>query len=93
MNDQVAGSLRAFVPALVAYLVGKGYIPASAAADVGALIVAGGAVGWSIVKNRRSQKVADVAAMGGTTVSPDGRTITMVDRSLATAAKDAATPA
>ncbi len=93
MNDQIAGSLRAFVPALVAYLVGKGYIPAGAAADVGALILAGGAAGWSIYSNMRSSKVAAVAAMPGTVVSPDGKTITIVEAPLAVAAKEAATSA
>jgi hypothetical protein len=92
MNDQLAGSLRALVPALVAYLVGRGFIPAGVAAEAGALILAAGAVGWSIFDKRRAAKVASVAAMPGTVVSADGKTITIVDRDLAVAAKDAATP-
>lgn len=93
MNDQVAGTLRALVPALVAYLVGRGYIPAGVASEAGALILAAGAAGWSIYTHLRSSKVAAVAAMPGTLVSPDGKTITIIDKNLAVAAKDAATPA
>lgn len=93
MNDQLAGALRAFVPALVAYAVGKGWIAASMAADVTALGLTGGAVVWAVIKNRQAAKVAQVAAMPGTTVSSDGRTITVVDSNLAAAAKEAATNA
>ena len=92
MNDQIAGTLRALVPALVAYLVGKGWIPAGSAADIGALILAAGAAGWSVFKNRREAKVADVAAMAGTDVTSAGKTIVLVDPSLQQAAKEAATP-
>lgn len=45
------------------------------------------------VKGTRTSKVADVAAMPGTTVSPDGKTIHLVEPVLVTAAKEAATPA
>ncbi len=93
MDDNIKGALRALVPAVVAYLVGRGYIPANVATEAGALILAAGAVGWSIFDKRRSAKVAAVAAMQGPTVSPDGRTITMVEAPLMTAAKEAATSA
>lgn len=93
MDDMLKGSLRALVPAVVAYLVGRGYIPANVATEAGTLILAAGAVGWSVFDKRRSAKVASVAAMTGTIVSPDGKTITIVERELATAAKDAATGA
>lgn len=93
MDDQIKGALRAFVPALVAYLVGRGYIPAGVASEAGALILAAGAVGWSIFDKRRAAKIASVAAMSGTVVSPDGKTITIVDRDLAVVAKGAATSA
>lgn len=93
MDDNLKGTLRALVPALVAYAVGKGWIPASDAADVGAIILALGAVGWSVYDKRRAARVASVAAMPGTVVSPDGKTITIVERDLAFAAKQAATPA
>ena len=90
MDEKLAGSLRTFVPALVAYLVGKGIIPAGMAADVGALILAAGAVGWSVYEKRSTAKVAAVAAMPGTIVSQDGKTITIVEAPLAVAAKEAA---
>ena len=96
MNDEVKGPLRAIVPALVTYLVAKGYIPEALSGPVTDLLlvvlVAGAAV-WSWVKNRRGAKVAAVAAMAGTTVSPDGRTITIVNSDLASAARVAATNA
>lgn len=91
--DQLMGVLRALVPAAVAYAVGAGWIPAGAAADVTALILAFGAAGWSIYTNSRASKVAAVAAMPGTVVSPEGTKITLVERDLAQAAKEAATPA
>ncbi len=93
MDDQLKGALRALVPAVVAYLVGRGYIPASVAAEAGALVLAVGAVGWSIFDKRRSAKVAAVAAMPGTVVSPDGKTITIMERDLVNAARVAATNA
>ncbi len=93
MDDYLKGALRALVPSVVAYAVGRGWIPASAAADAGALILAAGAVGWSIFDKRKSAKVAAVAAMPGTVVSPDGKTITIMERDLAVAAKEAATNA
>ncbi len=92
-TDQITGIVRAVVPALVAYLVGKGWIPAGSAADIGALILAALAAGWSVASNTKSAKTASVAAMPGTVVSPDGKTITLIDRDLVVAAKDAATPA
>ena len=91
MDDQIKGTLRALVPAVVAYLVGRGYIPANLATEAGALILAAGAVGWSVFDKRRSAKVAAVAAMPGTIVSQDGKTITIVEAPLAVAAKEAAT--
>lgn len=91
--DNITGPLRAVVPAFVAYMVGRGWIPAGSAADIGAAVIALGAAGWSVYSNRRTAKVADVAAMPGTTVSPDGKTIHVVEPELVTAAKEAATPA
>lgn len=93
MNDKLKGTLRSLVPALVAYLVGREIIPAGLEAEATAVIVAAGAVIWSIIDKRRSAKVAEVAAMSGTIVSPDGKTITMMEGGLRTAAKEAATSA
>lgn len=89
--DEIKGTLRALVPAVVAYAVGRGWIPASSAADATAVILALGAVGWSVYDKRKAAKVASVAAMPGTVVSDDGRTIRVVDSSLAAAARQAAT--
>lgn len=52
MNSNIVmGILRAIVPGLVGYLVGKGLIPAGQAADVGAAIITLGAAGWSVASN------------------------------------------
>ena len=91
-KDLLTGPLRALVPAFVAYAVGKGWIPAGSAAEIGAAIMALAAAGWSIRTNLRSQKVADVAAMPGTDASPNGKVITIVEPALQQAAKEAATP-
>jgi hypothetical protein len=45
------GIVRALVPALVAYLVGKGIVPSGEAADFGAALIAMGAAGWSVFTN------------------------------------------
>lgn len=50
----VAGVVRAIVPALVAYLVGKGWLTQSSAADVSAAIIALFAAGWSVKSNVKS---------------------------------------
>ena len=47
----VNGVLRAVVPALVAYLVGRGYLSQSSAADVAAAIIAIASAGWSVKTN------------------------------------------
>lgn len=50
-QNQAMGILRAVVPGIVAYAVGKGWIPAGSAANVGAAVVAIGAAIWSYVSN------------------------------------------
>jgi len=62
-SDQVLGALRALVPTIVAYAVGKGWIPAASAADVGAAIIALGAAGWSVYAHTNTNKIAAVAAL------------------------------
>lgn len=49
--NQFMGILRAIVPAGVAYLVGKGYIPDTSAADLGTAIIAVAAAIWSVISN------------------------------------------
>jgi hypothetical protein len=46
-TDQFTGILRAIVPAVVAYVAGKGWIPADTATDIGAGVVAIFAAIWS----------------------------------------------
>lgn len=45
------GILRAIVPALIAYAVGKGWVAASSAADISAAIITLAAAGWSVATN------------------------------------------
>lgn len=61
-SDQLTGILRAFVPAFVAYAVGRGWITASSAGEVGAAIVTLAAAGWSVYTNTLAAKVASVKA-------------------------------
>lgn len=91
-SDKVFGVARAIVPTIVAYLVGRGYIPGGAAAEVSTAILALGAAGWSVYEKRAAGKITSVAAMDETRVSADGRTITVTVPELAKAARDAATP-
>lgn len=95
MNDQINGPLRAIVPVLITYLVARGYLPEALSGPLTDLAIIGvptlAAAAWSWVSNRRSAKVASVAAMPGTYVSPDGNTIHIVEPGLITAARDAAT--
>ena len=63
MNDQVNGVLRSVLPAVLAYVAGKGWIPAGSVADISAAILAIGAAIWSVQKNTNASKIAQVAAM------------------------------
>ena len=59
MNQNIVmGMLRAIVPGLVGYLVGKGLIPAGQAADVGAAIITLGAAAWSVASNIETKPAA-----------------------------------
>ncbi len=46
------GVIRAVAPAILAYAVGKGWLPAGAVADITAAIVAIAAAVWSIRSNK-----------------------------------------
>ena len=62
MNSNVVmGILRAIVPGLVGYLVGKGYIPADQGGEVAAAIITLGAAGWSVVTNLENKPAAPAA--------------------------------
>lgn len=55
-QNQLMGILRAVVPAMVAYLVAKGWVSDSNAADVGAAIITIGSAVWSVVSNMEPSK-------------------------------------
>ncbi|MGD0024769.1 MAG: hypothetical protein ABSC37_09115 [Xanthobacteraceae bacterium] len=46
-TDQFTGILRAVVPALISYVVGKGWIPAGTAGDIGTGVITILAALWS----------------------------------------------
>lgn len=48
----VNGVIRALVPALLAYAVGKGWVSQSAVADITAAAVSVAAAVWSVVSNK-----------------------------------------
>ena len=56
-TDQMTGIARAIVPALIAYAVGKGWVPAGAAADLGAAMLAIAAAVWSVVNNQTGKMI------------------------------------
>lgn len=55
--DQFTGILRVVVPTLVAYAVGKGWIPEGAASDIGAAILAVAAAVWSYFNNKTGKVI------------------------------------
>lgn len=50
--NSISGVIRAIVPALLAYCVGKGWIAETSVADITAGAVAVASAVWSIVSNR-----------------------------------------
>jgi hypothetical protein len=62
-QDQFLGMLKIAVSSLIAYVVGKGWIPAGAASDVGAAVVAVGAAWWSYRAHSDSAKISAVTAL------------------------------
>ena len=62
-QSQVLGILRAVVPPLVAYLVGRGWVSESAAGEIGAAIVTLLTAAWSVATHTDSNKLAEVEAM------------------------------
>ncbi len=50
--DQYTGIIRAIAPAVVAYLVGKGWITSDTAGLIVTAVVAFGAAVWSVINNR-----------------------------------------
>ena len=56
-SDQLTGIIRAVVPALLAYAVGKGWLTTSMAADISAGVVAVAAAIWSVHNNQTGKVV------------------------------------
>jgi hypothetical protein len=56
--NSVNGVLRAIVPAMLAYVVGKGYITDGTAADITAAVVALSSAIWSVSSNVSSKPKA-----------------------------------
>lgn len=50
--NSVNGVIRAVVPALLAYAVGKGWIGAGAVGDITAATIAIASAVWSVISNR-----------------------------------------
>jgi len=86
-QDQFLGMFKIAATGLVAYVVGKGWIPAGAASDVGAALVAIAAGAWSYRAHSDSAKIAAVTAL------PDVKKIVTVsvpiNPAVAAAASDA----
>jgi hypothetical protein len=66
--DQIAGPLRAILPALFAFLIGKGIISAGSADWIISSILVLGAAGWSIWSNRPAAVAASTQALPGVNV-------------------------
>jgi hypothetical protein len=56
-SDQFTGILRAIIPAVAAYVAGKGWIPADTAADIGAGLITILAAIWSWKTNTPGKTV------------------------------------
>lgn len=69
-QDQVTGILRAIIPAIIAYVVAKGWISASSAADIGAGAITILAAIWSVWNNTTASKTASVVASGEVVATP-----------------------
>lgn len=66
--DQIAGPLRAILPALAAYAIAKGWISVGSADWIISSILALGAAGWSIWSNRPAAVAAATQALPGVNV-------------------------
>lgn len=56
MNNTINGILRAVIPAIVAYAVGKGWISQSVGAEVGAALITVAASVWSVTSKTGETK-------------------------------------
>ena len=55
-SNQLSGILRAVIPGVIAYAVGKGWVSASSAADLGAAVITIVMAGWSVYSNQEQPK-------------------------------------
>jgi hypothetical protein len=87
--DQIAGPLRAILPAALGFAIAKGWINAGMADWLTTSIVALGAAGWSIWSNRPAAVAASAQALPGVNV----QTTPAAGQAVVTAVADAkATP-
>jgi hypothetical protein len=54
MDDLISGILQAALPSILAYAVGKGWLPADSVPEVTAAVVTLVCAGWSVHTNRRT---------------------------------------
>ena len=83
--DQIAGPLRAILPSLFAFAVGKGWLGAGSADWIMASIMSLGAAGWSIWANRPAAVAANAQAITGVTVTTTTAAAPSVQASVAAA--------
>lgn len=57
-QDQVTGIVRALVPAILAYAVGKGWISNTTVGDITAIAVALAAAAWSVFNNKTGKTIS-----------------------------------
>lgn len=70
--DQISGPLRAILPAIFAFAVGKGWIAAGQADWIISGVMAFGAAGWSWWTNRPSSIAAVTQSLPGVNVQTTG---------------------
>ena len=83
--DQIAGPLRAILPSLFAFAVGKGWIGAGNADWIIAGIMSMGAAVWSIWANRPAAVAANAQAITGVNVTTTPAASASVQASVAAA--------
>lgn len=55
--DQLTGIIRAIVPAVCAFLVGKGWISSQSIGDITAAVIAVAAAVWSVQNNKTGKTI------------------------------------
>lgn len=80
--DSVNGILRAVVPAILAYVAGRGWISSTSIPDIMAAVLALSAAFWSYMSNRPAAIVAKVNALPAvagvvTTATPEGKELAL----------------